>query len=211
MVFEYKDVKLSWLGHACFKIEWKGLSIYLDPFRIERDRADIVLVTHDHFDHCSLEDLKKLEGDVEVVAPLSCKDKLKDFKLITIKPNEELMVKGIKVKAVPAYNINKFREPGKVFHPKDAGYVGYILELGETSVYHAGDTDFIPEMNGLKADIALLPVSGTYVMTVDEAVEAAKAIKAEVFIPMHYGSIVGSKRDAEEFVKRVKNGRLLIS
>ena len=209
MVFEYKGVKLYWLGHACFKIEYKGLSIYIDPFQIKEDRADLVLVTHDHFDHCSLEDLKKLKGDFEIIAPLSCKEKLKGFKVKPIKPNEELMAKGVKIKAVPAYNINKFREPGKVFHPKEADYVGYILQLGEASVYHAGDTDFIPEMKGLKVDIALLPVSGTYVMTVDEAVEAAKAISASIAIPMHYGSIVGSKRDAEEFVKRVKNGKLI--
>jgi L-ascorbate metabolism protein UlaG (beta-lactamase superfamily) len=209
MVFEYNDVKLYWIGHACFKIEYKGLSIYLDPFQINEDKADFVLVTHDHFDHCSLGDLKKLRGDFDIIAPLSCKEKLKGFKVKLIKTNEELMVKGLKIKAVPAYNINKFREPGKVFHPKEAGYVGYILQLGEVSLYHAGDTDFIPEMKGLKVDIALLPVSGTFVMTVDEAVEAARDIEAKVVVPMHYGSIVGSKRDAEEFVKKTKNGKLI--
>jgi L-ascorbate metabolism protein UlaG (beta-lactamase superfamily) len=209
MVFEYKETKLYWLGHDCFRIEFKGLKIYIDPFKIDGGNADLVLITHDHFDHCSPEDLRKLKGDFEVVAPLLCKEKLKGFQVKLVKPNEEVEVKGVKIKAIPAYNINKFREPGKVFHPKEAGYVGYVLHLGKISIYHAGDTDFIPEMKGLKVDVALLPVSGTYVMTVDEAVEAAKNIEAKVAIPMHYGSIVGSKKDAEEFVKRVKNGNIV--
>jgi len=209
MVFKYKDVKLYWLGHDSFKIEFKNLKVYIDPFKINEDKTDLVLITHDHFDHCSLEDLKKFLGSFEVVAPLSCKEKLKGFKTRFVEPNQEIIIKGVKIKTIPAYNINKFKEPGKVFHPKEARYVGYILYLGETSVYHAGDTDFIPEMKSIDVDIALLPVSGTYVMSVNEAIEAAKIIKACVFIPMHYGSLVGNEKDAEEFVKRVRNGKMI--
>ncbi|MBU5689501.1 MAG: MBL fold metallo-hydrolase [Candidatus Aenigmarchaeota archaeon] len=209
MVFEYKDVKLEWLGHDCFRIEYKGLKLLIDPFRIKEQEADLVLITHDHFDHCSNDDLKKIKGDFEIIAPHACKSLLGKFKTTFVKPGDVIEKKGIRIKTVPAYNINKFREPGKVFHPKEAGYVGFIITLGELSIYHAGDTDFIPEMKDVKADIALLPVSGTYVMTVEEAIEAANYIKPKVAIPMHYGSIVGSIKDAQKFKENIKNSVLV--
>ena len=110
-----------------------------------------------------------------------------------MRPGDRLSVKGLEVEAVPAYNLNKD------FHPKDAGMLGFVVNIGGVRLYHAGDTDFIPEMKGIKTDVALLPVSGTYVMTADEAVEAALTIKPKVAIPMHYGAIVGDKNDAEHF------------
>jgi len=109
------------------------------------------------------------------------------------------------IEAVPAYNLNKFREPGTVFHPRAEKRLGFIAALDGTRVYFAGDTDFIPEMKSIKCDIALLPVSGTYVMTAEEAAEAAKAINPKIAVPMHYGAIVGSEADAKKFKSLVKN------
>ncbi|MEM5799318.1 MAG: MBL fold metallo-hydrolase [Candidatus Aenigmatarchaeota archaeon] len=209
MVFEYKGVKLEWLGHDSFRIEYKGLKLLIDPFRIKDQEANLVLITHDHFDHCSIDDLKRIKGDFEIIASYACKNLLTNFKTTFVKPGDITEKKGIKIEATPAYNINKFREPGKVFHPKEAGYVGFIVVLDEVRIYHAGDTDFIPEMKEVEADIALLPVSGTYVMTAEEAIEAANSIKPKIAIPMHYGSIVGSKKDAMVFIKKVKDSTLL--
>jgi L-ascorbate metabolism protein UlaG (beta-lactamase superfamily) len=111
----------------------------------------------------------------------------------------ELTIKGVLIKTVPAYNLTKFRSPGVPFHPKDAGHVGYLITVKGITIYHTGDSDFIPEMKGLKPDVALLPVSGTYVMTAEEAVEAATAIQPKVAIPMHVGEGIGSLADAERF------------
>src|SRR5260370_6687198 len=116
-----------------------------------------------------------------------------------VKPGDKVAFGDITVEVVPAYNLNKFREPGKPFHPKEDGKVGFILSIGGVRVYHAGDTDPIPEMRGFKTDVALLPVSGTYVMTPEEAAEATRMIKPKLAIPMHYGAIVGSESDAEKF------------
>src|SRR6266568_4845916 len=117
----------------------------------------------------------------------------------SVKPGDKLAVGDITLEAVPAYNLNKFREPGKPFHPKEDGKVGFILSAKGVRIYHAGDTDPIPEMKGFKTDVALLPVSGTYVMTPEEAAEATRMIKPKLAIPMHYGAIVGSENDAEKF------------
>ena len=201
-MFEYKGVKISWLGHDCFKIK-NNKTIYIDPFNIkDEEKADLIFVTHEHYDHCSLKDIKKiLTSKTIVVAPESCKTQLSGMKTKFIKPGDKIVVDEIEVEAVPAYNINKFRAPGEVFHPKEEEKVGYIINFSGVKIYHAGDTDLIQEMKNIQVDIALLPVSGTYVMTAEEAAEATKIIKAEIAIPMHYGSIVGSEKDAEKFKK----------
>ncbi|MDW8044604.1 MAG: MBL fold metallo-hydrolase [Nitrososphaerota archaeon] len=206
-MFEYKGLKISWLGHASFRIQ-DGQTIYIDPFEIKGEvKADIVFITHEHFDHCSLKDLKKIIGpDTIIVASTLCKGELSNLKVKEIKyvkPGDELEVRGIKVKAIPSYNINKFRQPGVPFHPRENQGVGYILNIGGVTIYHTGDSDFIPEMEGLKPDIALIPVSGTYVMTADEAIQAVSKIAPKIAIPMHYGAIVGSEKDAERFSQRV--------
>jgi len=116
-----------------------------------------------------------------------------------VKAGEVLEVKGISIEAVESYNINKFKEPGLVFHPREDGKLGFVIDFGGVKVYHSGDTDDIPEMANIRADIALLPVSGTYVMTADEAAKAVMKIEPKLAIPMHYGTIVGSKADAQRF------------
>lgn len=196
------------MGHDGFRIE-DGQVIYIDPFQIEGGtKADLVLVSHEHSDHCNVDDLKKIVGpSTVIVAHSQSKEELSKLKVKEVrivKPGDKIKVGDIGIEAVPAYNLNKFREPGKPFHPKEDGKVGYIVTVKGVRIYHAGDTDHIPEMKGLRPDIALLPVSGTYVMTVQEAVEATASVNPKVVIPMHYGAIVGSKSDAESFSKLVK-------
>ena len=127
-----------------------------------------------------------------------CLDKLNgDIKLIS--PGEEIEISDVKIQAVPAYNVNKFRSPGVPFHPKEKRYVGFIVTIDGQKIYHAGDTDVIPEMENYDTDVALLPVSGTYVMTGDEAVEAADMIRPKVVIPMHVGRGIGAENAADDF------------
>ncbi len=203
-LYEYQGLKISWLGHDSFRIK-NSKTIIIDPFKIRAitDKADILLITHEHSDHLSLEDLKKVVSEkTTVIAIPECKGDLS--KLIVrevkiVRPGDKVELGDVTVEVVPAYNVNKFREPGRVFHPKEDGKAGYIITVKGVRVYHAGDTDVIPEMKGLRTDIALLPVSGTYVMTAEEAADATKMIKPRLAIPMHYGAIVGSERDAEKF------------
>ncbi len=190
---------IHWLGHDTFKIVVGKQIIYTDPFKIKNeDIASIILITHEHHDHCSPEDLLKIQGpDTAIVAPADCTSKLKG-KVRTIKPGDSVEIHGIKIEAVPAYNTNK------QFHTRDRGWVGYIVTLNGQRIYIAGDTDRIPEMKNFRADIALLPVSGTYVMTADEAAAAALDIRPKIAVPMHYGSIVGTKDDAVRFAELLK-------
>ena len=199
------EPKIEWLGHDSFRITSSGKVIYIDPWKLKGHpaKADLILITHDHFDHFSKEDIEKLSkpDTVVVVAPPALAKQLKG-NVRTARQNDSLTAAGIEIETVPAYNLNKGPEPGKLFHPKDAGFVGYILTLDGQRVYHMGDTDNTPEVHKVKADIALVPVSGTYVMTVDEAVEAVNTFKPGKAIPMHYADIVGSRKDAEEFKQR---------
>jgi L-ascorbate metabolism protein UlaG (beta-lactamase superfamily) len=184
---------LTWLGHDGYRIEG-DLVIYFDPYEIEGGKpADLIFITHEHFDHCSPADVTKIKkDDTVIVTDVASAKKLKgDIK--TMKPGDHLSVKGVEIQAVPAYNLNK------QFHPKNADMLGFVVNIGGVRLYHAGDTDFIPEMREVDTDIALLPVSGTYVMTADEAIQAAEAINPKVAIPMHYGAIVGDKSDAAQF------------
>ncbi|MBN1381746.1 MAG: MBL fold metallo-hydrolase [Deltaproteobacteria bacterium] len=192
---------IHWLGHSSFRIDADDLVVYLDPFMLKESgpKADIILITHDHMDHNSPNDVAKIQKDETVIVTVSMGSEKLTGNIKQIKPGEEMTVKGIPIKAIPAYNINKFRSPGIPFHPRESGYVGFILTVKGKRIYHAGDTDFIPDMEGLEPDIALLPVSGIYVMTPEEAAKAAAAINAKVSIPMHIGGPVGSIEAADEF------------
>lgn len=192
---------IFWLGHDSFRLTGEKV-VYIDPWKLAASaaKADVILVTHDHYDHFSPDDIAKLsQADTVVVAPAAVAAKL-GGKTIVAKPGDRLSAAGVAIEVVPAYN------PNKKFHPKSAGYVGYIVTLNGKRIYHAGDTDLIPEMTQIKTDIALLPVSGTYVMTAVEAAEAANTIKPALAIPMHYGdpAVVGTHRDAEEFKRLAK-------
>ncbi|MBI2109855.1 MBL fold metallo-hydrolase [Candidatus Woesearchaeota archaeon] len=207
------------LNHASLKIRSSsGLVIYTDPYNIPAgDKADIILISHEHYDHCSPQDIRKIiKPETVIVTVADCQSKLsslasdiKDIKLVT--PGSSLTVNGIKIETVPAYNINKFRSPGIPFHPKQNEWVGFIFTVDNKRIYHAGDTDFIPEMKSLKnIDYALIPVSGTYVMTPEEAAQAVLSFKPKIAIPMHYAAIIGTDQDALKFKELAKGINVII-
>ncbi len=185
--------KIHWLGHDGFRIDGSKV-IYFDPFQISGGpTADIILVSHEHFDHCSPDDIKKIQGsDTVIVTEKDSASKLTG-NIRTVRPGDKIEVDGVIIEAIPAYNV------GKDFHPRGNGWLGFVVEVDGIKLYHAGDTDLIPEMKDLDVDIAFLPVSGVYVMTSEQAVEAAKAIGPRLAIPMHYGAIVGDENDALNF------------
>ena len=194
------------INHDCFRFEGGGTVVYTDPFKVPTapHDADLVLISHEHFDHLSPDDVAKVaKNGTVIVAAQSCRGKLAgEVRYVT--PGASLTEKGVTVLAVPAYNTDK------KFHPKAAGHVGYVFTLDGTTVYFAGDTDLIAEMAEVKADVALLPVSGTYVMTAREAVEAASRIHARVVVPMHYGDIIGTAKDAKFLEDHWAGGTVLI-
>ncbi len=190
--------KMVWLGHDAFRID-AGKTIYFDPFQIKGGPvADLIFISHDHFDHCSPEDVAKIqsEGTVIVTEKDSAKKLSGDVRVM--KPGESLTVDDVKIQAVPSYNTDKD------FHPKGNNWLGFVVEIDGVKVYHVGDADFIPEMKDLEVDIALIPVSGTYVMTSQQGVQAALAINPKLAIPMHYGAIVGDEKDALDFKKALE-------
>jgi L-ascorbate metabolism protein UlaG (beta-lactamase superfamily) len=191
---------LHWLGHSAFR--WEGSKVvYFDPYKLSAyaRKADIILVSHEHFDHCSPGDIAKITTkDTVIIASADAAGQLRAAKVLckelkSLSPGDAIAVSGVAIKAVPGYNTNKS------FHPRASGKLGFVVTMDGVSVYHAGDTDLIPEMKSVQCDIALLPVSGTYVMTVGEAAEAAIVIKPKVAIPMHYGEVAGSPRDGKMF------------
>ena len=214
-MFEYHGVKIRWYGHDTFTLE-KEITICIDPYKLSKTiQADLVLISHNHFDHLSLVDLKKISSkNTIIVAANECIPQILNISLkekMGIAPGEEKTINNIKIKAVPAYNVDKINpDTKKPFHPKEDRKVGFIITIQGTSIYHTGDSDLIPEMTDLKPDILLVPVSGTYVMTAKEAANAVEKIKPKIAIPMHYGTIVGSENDAKEFKDMVKSCKVQI-
>jgi L-ascorbate metabolism protein UlaG (beta-lactamase superfamily) len=186
---------LHWLGHDTYRID-RPIVIYIDPWQLPEGcpPADLILVSHDHYDHCSDEDVAMIRKDgTRVIANPSAAAKITP-PVTVLRAGETAKVGDVEVVGVPAYNIDKR------FHPKASGHIGFRIKLGGEYLYFAGDTDHIPEMEGLQCDVALLPVSGTYTMTAEEASRAAEAIRPRVAIPMHYGAgVAGTGEDAERF------------
>ena len=201
-----KDIlsDIHWLGHASFRIDAGPTTIYLDPWQLGQfpKPADLILITHDHGDHCSPDDIKKIQVEDTVI--VTVKDAGKNLRgdIRIVKPGDSISIKDLLIEVVPAYNLTKFRSPGIPFHPKEKGYAGFIIEIQGQRIYHSGDSDLIPEMSEISVNIAMLPVSGTYVMTSDEALEAVKIIDPDIVIPMHVGRGIGSEDDIRNFRSR---------
>ncbi len=203
------DIEIKWLGHAGFMIK-NSQVIYIDPYNIPEnsEKANLILITHSHYDHCSIDDLNKIvQEGTKIVCTADCQSKITKFeipvKMIIVEPNQEHEFGQIKISTLPAYNIDK------PFHPIEGENVGFLIKMNGIVIYHAGDTDKIPEMQKLtghqeKDFIALLPVGGRFTMSAEEAAESAELIKPSLAIPMHYGSIVGTQADAQEFVDLCK-------
>jgi L-ascorbate metabolism protein UlaG (beta-lactamase superfamily) len=202
--------KVTWYKQS--GILWRGTPVvYVDPWDVPEGEptADVILITHAHFDHFSEADISKLSktGTI-VVAPEDVAAQLSSGDVRAVKPGARLDAGGVAVEAVPAYNARAER---KDFHPRDNNWVGYVLDLAGTRAYLAGDTDHIPEMADIDAEVAFVPIGGTYTMDADEAAAAVKDIAPKTAVPYHFGFVVGSKADAERFVKAIApvEGRIL--
>jgi len=215
--FKFSNTMIRWLGHSAFRFEHIK-TIYTDPFRISEPKndADIILISHNHFDHFSPEDINRIiKDDTLVFLPPDCLSKMSRFvekgKTVTLRPGDKVKIsENITIEAVPAYNANKFKAPGMPFHPKENEWMGYVIAIDGKRIYFAGDTDFVPELRSLKADLAIVPVSGTYVMTAQEAAELVTAINPAIAIPMHYGEVVGTEEDAEKFKNLVRTSVVVL-
>lgn len=200
-----KTDHIAVLTHSSIKVQCEAGTVYFDPFHIpeESHDADAILITHEHYDHFSPEDIKKIaKSDTLVVVPESMKTKAEKelpsgCRIQTVKPGEKYQIGELEFETIPAYNRLK------PFHPKSSGWVGYLLRVGEETVYVAGDTDATAEAAQVRCDIALVPVGGTYTMNAKQAAELINRIRPAVAIPTHYGSVVGSKDDAVVFAEKV--------
>ena len=199
---------LEWLGHSGFRIRAGRSVVYIDPYRVPPGSppADLILITHGHYDHFSPQDVERLSTRrTWLVGPAAVAERVSG-QVLSVTPGEVVerdLVRGVEVAAVAAYNTSKRDASGNLFHPREARWVGYELNVYGERLYHSGDTDVIPEMDTVAGvDVALLPVSGVYVMTAGEAAEAARRIQPRVAVPMHWGEHIGTRKDAEAFADR---------
>lgn len=214
-----KSLSLEFLGHSGFLITLaSGKNIVIDPYNISDKvpKADLILITHSHYDHCSIKDIKKIsQQGTTIIIPADAQSKITKIdgvEMQIIEPGDELELQSLKIEAIPAYNTNKFRTKKEVFHPKREGWFGYLIKTKEVIIYHSGDTDKIPEMSkltgfGKKSNefVCLLPVSGKYVMDAEEAAGVASLLSPDLAIPMHYGAgVAGTLEDANKFVEICK-------
>jgi L-ascorbate metabolism protein UlaG (beta-lactamase superfamily) len=196
--------RLEWLGHSSFRLRAGRATVYIDPYRVgDGPPADVILVTHGHYDHFSPRDIERLSRRATtLVAPAAVAERVRG-RVISVAPGERVdgeLVPGLQIAAVAAYNTSKRDAEGRPFHPREAGWVGYELNVRGERLYHSGDTDVIPELDEVAGvDVALLPVSGVYVMTAAEAAEAARRIGPRLAVPMHWGDHIGARADAEAF------------
>lgn len=208
-----KGVEIKFLGHSGFLLVLdNGKKIVIDPYNVAKDScdADLILISHSHYDHCSIKDIEKLKKDgTVIIVPADAQSKITKVEGVNMEVMEVgdvLEMNNLKIEAVPAYNVHND------YHPKREGWMGFIIKLDGTIIYHSGDSDKIPEMSqltgyGKKGNefVVMLPVSGKYVMDVEEAVEVANLLNPSLCIPMHYGSgVAGSVEDAESFVEKCK-------
>jgi len=196
---DFRGVEITWFGHASFMLKGDAGVVYIDPYVVPEavEAADVIVMTHEHFDHCAVENLSKLMGESTVIVTTpGCAGRCSG-NVRTLKAGERAEVGGIVIEAVEAYNRDK------PFHPRGLG-VGVVVTMQGVRIYHAGDTDFIPEMKSIKAEVALLPIGGHYTMDEREAAEAALAIKPSVAIPMHYNHIPQTEADPELFRRLVE-------
>jgi L-ascorbate metabolism protein UlaG (beta-lactamase superfamily) len=191
--------RFTWFKQSAYLWRGDGVNVYIDPWGVTQvEPADAIFITHAHFDHFQTEEIERLRKDgTKIVAPRDVARELSGD-VTAVRPGDSLEVAGISVQAVPAYNILEERLEN---HPKANEWVGYVLTLGSNIYYHAGDTDHVPELNAVRADVAFLPIGGTYTMDPGEAAGLAKAISPRIAVPMHYGFVVGSPSDAERFAK----------
>ena len=199
---------VTWLGHSGFLVRAGRAHVYIDPYRVPdgAPAADVILVTHHHYDHFSPQDVERLSTDrTWLIAPPTVAERV-GGQVVAIAPGQLVEpdgVRGIDVRGVAAYNTSKRDPHGNPFHAREAGGVGFDLRVRGERLYHAGDTDVIPEMDEVHGvDVALLPVSGVYVMTPGEAAEAARRIAPKVAVPMHWGEHIGTRADALAFARQ---------
>ncbi len=189
----------TWFKQSAYLWKGNGLSVYIDPWEVTTSGpADLIVITHAHFDHLSPDDIERVRTPkTVVVAPRDVAQELSG-EVIAVGPGEVLEAAGVHLETVPAYNVVEERLEA---HPKANGWVGYLLTLGGHAYYHAGDTDHLPELEQIRTEVAFLPIGGTYTMDAREAAGLARVISPELAVPMHYGFVVGSGHDAEEFTR----------
>lgn len=207
-LLQLESLKVEWLGHASFRITDAEI-IYIDPYKPPKDmkKSNLIFVTHDHYDHCDVNNIKELSSATGVIiAPASCAEQLTGMNVRIVKPGDKFETNNIGIEVVSAYNTSKFASSGEPYHKKDK-CVGYVITIDGKRIYHAGDTDFINEMKDIKnIDVALVPIGGVFTMDDKEAAQAVNAIKPKIVVPMHYNTFDKIRADVNYFASMVDAG-----
>ncbi len=208
-MLEIDGIIIQWTGHDGYRLSTDNKTIYIDPYKLSQNYnnkkdADLIFITHNHYDHLSIEDINNLiNSNTKIICSYECIETLNkqynNNEIVTLNPKDKSVIENIKIEAVSAYNTDK------KFHPSGDNKIGFIININNLKIYHTGDTDIIPEMEGINPDVAFVPVSGTYVMNAEEAAKAVNELikPKKIAIPMHYNTIIGSINDAETFCNKV--------